>query len=282
MPELPEVEHIAAWLRPQLTKRCIRGLSVHPGGERLVPQGAGLVQRRITGQTIRAVERRAKLILLRLDADTLAIHLKMTGQLWPGDEKHPPAATRVSVLLAGEPSALHFVDVRKFGWIRLWSEEERRAHEQEFGPEPVPHLPPDWAAGLRGARSIKAALLDQTVVAGIGNIYADEILFRAGLHPGRRIHSLSTAERERLERAVESEMAAAVAERSGVPDQKRVGGGDRSVKKLFAWRVFQREGEPCPVCGGAIVRTVEAQRGTYFCPRCQPEASGSAQSAKKR
>jgi formamidopyrimidine-DNA glycosylase len=266
MPELPEVEHIVTWLRPQLAGRTLARLELVPGGARCVPQGAAAVNRRLRGATVTGLRRRAKVMLVDFDREErLAVHLKLTGQLWVGGE-HPYARVRVH-FKAGEPLVL--ADARKFAWVRLWSAAEEAAFEAATGPEPVPALPPGWAAGLTSRRAVKAVLLDQVVVAGIGNIYADEILFRARLAPTRPAASLTAAERRRLQTAVEREMAAAVAERTGVPDQKRVGGGDRSVKALFDWRVFQRAGEPCPGCGRAIVRTVVAGRGTYRCRACQ-------------
>lgn len=267
MPELPEVHHIASWLRPQLVGRTVAAVRAQPGGERCLPQGAAAVNRLVGAKRVAGVGRRAKLITLELaGGNRLAIHLKMTGQLWL--DARDPAHARVEVSFSRGP-ALRLVDVRKFGWVRVWTEAEFAAWERRQGPEPVPSLPAGWAAALSGRRRVKAALLDPAVVAGIGNIYADEILFRARIAPVRSLDSLSTAERRRLTVAVEAEMQAAVDERSGEPDQLRVGGGNRSVKKLFDWKVFQRAGEPCRKCATPIVRSVVAQRGTYACPRCQ-------------
>ncbi len=270
MPELPEVQHIADWLRPQLSGHVIAGVSVAEGNERPVPQGLSAVNAAVKGRTVSDVTRRAKVLFLELGGgDSLAIHLKMTGQLWPGaSAQQPPAHTRATVEFEDGPRVF-FVDIRRFGWIRYWTPADRAAWEQDIGPEPVPALPPEWGASLRGKRTVKAAILDQAVVAGVGNIFADESLFRAGILPQRTVDSLSPSERAALQRAVEDEMNAGVAERSGVPDQKRVGSGDRSVKALFNWRVFQRDGEPCTVCGTPIIRTTVAQRGTYYCPVCQ-------------
>lgn len=267
MPELPEVEHIATWLRPQLVGRTVTGVRVLPGGERCLPQGAAAVNAMVAGERVTGVGRRAKLITLELAGGArLAIHLKMTGQLWL--DARDPAHTRVEVAFGRGP-ALRLVDVRKFGWVQAWTDAAFREWEAAQGPEPVPALPAGWAARLRGRRAVKAALIDPAVVAGIGNIYADEILFRARLAPTRPLDSLSSAERRRLTVAIEKEMQAAVNERSGEPDQLRVGGGDRSVKALFNWKVFQRAGEPCTTCGAPVQRTVVAQRGTYFCSVCQ-------------
>lgn len=267
MPELPEVEHIAGWLRPKLTGRQMASVVVMPSGERCLPQGRAMLESRLTGKRILGVSRRSKVIVLEFAGDFLAIHLKMTGQLWL-DAKLERPYTRVALQLK-DTSYLAFVDVRKFGWMQLWSPAEFSAWEAKQGPEPVPRLPVGWEAGLHGRRSIKAVLLDQAVVAGIGNIYADEILYRARLAPTRTAASLSADERARLRDVVEKEMQAAVDERGGEPDQKRVGGGDRSVKALFDWKVFQRENEPCRSCGRPIDRSVVAGRGTYSCGKCQ-------------
>lgn len=279
MPELPEVEHISRWLHPQFVGQTLEGVVVHEGGQRQLPQGEAVVRERIRDRKVLGIGRRGKVILMELDGgDTLAIHLKMTGQLWPAapssqragaEGAASPTHVRLS-LLFHQYGALQFVDVRRFGWLQVWTPRERASWESKLGPEPLPSLPTGWAEALRGQRAIKSVLLDQRLIAGIGNIYADEILFRAALHPRRPVGSLSPGERQRLRGAIEQEMQAAVDEREGIPDQKRVGGGDRSVKALFDWRVFQRGGEACFTCHEMIAYETVAQRGTYFCPRCQP------------
>ena len=271
MPELPEVEHICRWLDPQLAGLTISELWIHPGGERQLPQGAELVTERLTNRRIARVTRRGKWVLCFLeDGGTLVIHLKMTGQLWPAHtaDAGVPEYTRLSLQFI-RGGRLDFVDIRRFGWLQVWTPAERIRWLGTLGPEPVPCLPEPWAAGLKGRRTVKSALLDQRVVAGIGNIYADEILFHCGIDPRRPLMRLSSEERLRLRESIERQMQAAVDEREGEPDQKRVGGGDRSVKALFNWRVFQRKGEPCVQCSGPIAYATVAQRGTYYCPRCQ-------------
>jgi formamidopyrimidine-DNA glycosylase len=267
LPELPEVEHIRRWLQPQLAGKTIAGILVEPGSERCAPQGQDALSARLVGRKVEAVKRRSKVILLPFGDETLAIHLKMTGQLWV-DRAPKRAHTRVALRFSNG-NFLSLVDMRKFGWLQLWKAGEFAAWERKQGPEPVPQLPAGWETTLKSRRSIKAVLLDQAVVAGIGNIYADEILFRARLAPTRSAASLTGSERQTLRQSVESEMQAAVDERAGEPDQKRVGGGDRSVKALFDWKVFQHDNEPCRECGTPISRTVVAGRGTYSCRRCQ-------------
>ncbi len=265
MPELPEVHHIATWLAPQLTGACVEAVRSTLGDDVCLPQGANYLTDQMAGKPILAVSRRGKLIFLDFTHGRLAIHLKMTGQLWLQSGKaHIRAELRLT-----DGRALQLADQRKFGWMRWWTHEEYQRWSNATGPEPLPDLPEEWSERMAGRRSVKSFLLDQRSVAGIGNIYADEIVFRARIRPDRRLETLSTEEKLRLKESVVEEMSAAVNERHGEPDQKRIGGGDRSVKKLFNWAVFQREGESCRVCGERVVRTYVAQRGTYYCPSCQ-------------
>lgn len=228
----------------------------------------------LAGAEIGAVDRRAKLVLLGLrDGRTLAFHLKMTGKLWVEERPAPPDRfTRAIFLLAGG-RALRFEDQRKLGWIALLSPERREAIESAFGPDALRATEDEIAASYARRRGrAKPVLLDQRVVAGVGNIYADEILHAAKLHPARRIETLSPHRIRGLARATRDVMAAAVArrDREEVPDQKRVGAGHRGVAARLGPRVYQRTGEPCFTCAAAIRRIVLGGRATHFCPRCQP------------
>ncbi len=170
--------------------------------------------------------------------------------------------------------ALVYEDQRKFGWVALLDRAGYDALESTLGPEP---LEPEFTraafrARLAGRRGrAKPILLDPSFVAGIGNIYADEILHAAGLHPRRLASTLDPAEVARLHRAIRDVLARAVAERTGDPDQDRVGAGRRGAAKRLVLAVFQKTGEPCPRCRTPIERIVVGNRGTHLCPRCQPE-----------
>ena len=176
MPELPEVEHITNWLRPQLLGETLVSVRVAPGAGRCLPQGEGGFLKSVRGATVSDVRRRSKVLLLSVGERFVAIHLKMTGKLWIGAAGERSKDDRV-VLTFASGKTLRFEDQRKFGWLQSWTAQDLDAWERLQGPEPIPRLPADWATLLQSRRAIKAVLLDQSVVAGIGNIYADEILF---------------------------------------------------------------------------------------------------------
>jgi formamidopyrimidine-DNA glycosylase len=288
VPELPEVEHICRYLRERIVGRRIRAIAHLAGSTRSGPlarirprgQAATLAQlhRSLVGATIAAVRRRAKLVLIELDdGHTLAVHLKMTGKLWvvAGHRAIGPHTRAVLVLRGQEPtcSQLHFEDQRRFGWLMVLRPAELERLLAPFGPDA---LEAGEVALLRAyvgqRRGAKAALLDQRVVAGVGNIYADEILFAARIHPSARLDTLAARALRRLARATREVMAAAVEQRAALdtPDQERVGSGRRGVAARLAPKVYQRTGEPCPRCRAPIARAVLAGRATHFCPRCQP------------
>lgn len=274
MPELPEVEHIVRHLAGPLTGRRIERVAFVEGGRYVRRPGPIAFRRRLAGSTIEAVERRGKWIVMTLRPSArLVIHLKMTGKLWL--ERAPARRGRPvgwSLELEGE-RALVYEDQRKFGWIDLVDEEEYRTMSAGLGPEP---LDPAFRravfeARLTGRRGrLKPILLDPSFVAGIGNIYADEILWAARLHPLDRAIDLDPDAAAALYRSTRRVLRKAVDERSGEPDQQRVGAGGRGAARRLALSVFQRTGQPCPRCRTPIERIVVASRGTHICPTCQP------------
>jgi formamidopyrimidine-DNA glycosylase len=281
MPELPEVEHVCRYLRARALGARIRAVTHLDAARAFLGPGRrarpDAFARALAGARIGAIERRAKLVLIGLeDGRTLVVHLMMTGKLWVDAASRPPErATRAIFALEGGPRgarALRFEDQRKFGWIALVSAAERAALLAEYGPDAL-EAPEEAIAAAYAARRgrAKAALLDQRVVAGIGNIYADEILFEARVHPAARLESLASRALGRLARATREVMAGALARRRGepVPDQERVGAGRRGVAARLGPQVYQRTGEPCPRCGLPIGRIVLAGRATHFCPHCQ-------------
>jgi len=288
MPELPEVETVRRGLHELIIGRIITA-ETHDTAKGF-PNASDAVSRFLIGATIIDVRRRAKVLLIDLATDyTLVIHLKMTGQLvFRGEENFgaghpngsligelPDRSTRVTLTFA-DGAHLYFNDQRKFGWMRLMPtlEVPNIDFMKKVGPEP---LEADFTAGQFAARfarrantSIKAALLDQSVVAGVGNIYADESLWGAKIHPKRLVKTVTPAEFEALYTDLRAVMNLAI-EKGGSTDKNYVNAeGKRGSYMDFA-RVFRREGLPCPRCGTEIIKFKAAGRGTHICQQCQVE-----------
>lgn len=272
MPELPEVETIRAQLDKGLRGKKIAAVQVLYGG-RLRPSTVALTQG-VTGRTIESVERRAKLLIWRLDHKCfLLAHLKMTGRfIFVPAEYHPGKHDHVIFYLSdhGNTSRLVWSDVRKFGYLELADDKKLTSVLATYGPEPLLSSPETLANRLvrPKTRSLKAALLNQATIAGIGNIYADEACHRAGLRPMRRLASLSSGERLRLAREVQQVLKEAVKQHGTSADDYVDTRGERGDFQRFL-RVYGRKGQPCPVCRTPIKKTVHAQRGTHYCPKCQ-------------
>ena len=277
MPELPEVETIRAQLAERIPGRTFTRVEVQDPKIVSPDDPAGFAED-VVGRRIEAVDRRGKYLLIDLDAPrTLAIHLRMTGRLhWqagPPDESERFLRARFHL---DDGSTLTFGDMRRFGraWIVGGDAREREAYwRARVGVEP---LTPRFTARLlaqllEGRRGpIKAVLLNQALVAGLGNMYVDEALFMARIHPLRPAGSLDQDEVRRLHRAIRDRLAAAVAAGGASIDSYRDGLGEKgSMQDLL--RVHLHAGEPCPRCGTTIRKTRVAQRGTYWCPTCQPE-----------
>jgi formamidopyrimidine-DNA glycosylase len=258
MPELPEVETIVRELAPRIKGRHILSAEVlHP---RIVRYCGADLAECLAGRRIEDVGRHGKFILIRLDEGWLTIHLGMTGQLLlngaPGP--HSRAVFRL------DDSTLLYDDARMFGSIE-WSSEPART--LRLGPDALnsPELPIEL---LRRRAPVKAVLLNQSVFSGVGNIYADEALFRAGIHPRRRSDRLSRDRAALLIQVVREVLAEAVEHRgSSVSDYVDTEGRRGSFQDRH--QVYGREGEPCLACGSAIRKIVVAQRGTHYCPKCQ-------------
>ncbi|MCO5172262.1 MAG: formamidopyrimidine-DNA glycosylase [Planctomycetes bacterium] len=263
MPELPEVEHIVRYLRPRVTGRRV---------EAVAPPA---LARALVGRTLRGVARRAKLVLLPLDrGGTLVFHLKLTGKLWVRAAGDPPGRHVRLVLGLSGGQALVLEDARRLGWARVLDDAALAAALAGLGPEPLE--PAFDLAALRARLAarrrsrLKPLLLDPAFVAGIGNIYADEVLFAARLHPLARAGDLDAPAVRRLHGGIKRVLGAALAARTDeVPDQERVGAGGRGAARRLALAVFQKDGQPCPRCRATLTRTVVAGRGTYLCARCQ-------------
>jgi formamidopyrimidine-DNA glycosylase len=278
MPELPEVETIARTLRPQLTGRTILGAELSWARTLAVPSPRAF-KRRIQGQQIMDVGRRAKFLNLRLSRDSLLIHLRMTGDLVLGEASGAEKYERLRLSLSsvageersGDLLALHedrvliFSDARKFG--RVWLTPTPELILGGLGPEPFDgEFTPAWLyESLKHRhRQLKPLLLDQSFLAGLGNIYTDEALHRARLHPLRLSDTIRRRQAEALWEAIRSVLDEGIRRNGASLDWVYRGGEFQNH-----FRVYDREGQSCPVCGAKIKRLVVGQRGTHFCPRCQ-------------
>ncbi len=271
MPELPEVETIRRQLEPALVGRVIESIEVFD--ERWTrPVAPGEVERALVGHRIEAVERRGKYLLLRLDADrTLAMHLRMTGNLLLSQGGAEPSHLRASIAL-DDGTRLLFTDPRRFGQAVVLEDDRLDDHfAGRLGVEPLSEaLTAEELCRLASGRRapLKSFLLDQSGVAGIGNIYADEALHRAALHPLSPAGSMKPEDCERLREGIVATLEAGLRSGGASVDDYRDARGERGAMQ-DEFLVHTREGEPCPRCGAEIRRIVVAGRSTYFCPSCQ-------------
>ena len=267
------MENIRRQLEQQLTGLVIERVRVHD--PRLTaPATSAAFSRRLRGRRIEAVTRRGKYLRLRLDdGGLLVIHLRMTGVLRFEPERArpvPAAHLRMTVTFAGG-GRLSFHDQRRFGTAMVLEPTEETAYFQRLGPEPLERgfNPARLQSIIDGRRRpIKSLLLDQRLIAGIGNIYADEALFRARIKPTRSAAGISAAEAERLSAAIKATLRDAIRLQGSSIDTYRDSGGRRG-RFQETFRVHRRAGEPCPDCGGKVEKIRVGGRGTYFCPRCQ-------------
>ncbi len=287
MPELPEVETVRRGLAELIVGRKVGG--VKHDNPKSFPNADADTRQFLVDAKISAVRRRAKVLLIDLSTNyTLVIHLKMTGQMvfraemvafgagHPNDSLIgilPDKSTRVTFTFA-DGSHLYFNDQRKFGWVRLVPtiEVPNIDFMRRVGPEP---LEADFTAEQfvqrflrRQKTTIKAALLDQAIIAGVGNIYADESLWGAKIHPSRRVESLTKKEFKNLYTELRNVMNLAI-EKGGSTDRNYVNAEGKRGSYIDFARVFRREGQPCSRCGTTIIKTRVAGRGTHTCPRCQ-------------
>ena len=263
MPELPEVETVVRSLMPHLTGRVIRSAEFRQ--VRVLRGDPDQTARRLVGRKITNLERRGKFIMMHLGpgGGIFTVHLGMTGKLLIGGEigKHTHAIVQL------DRGVLTYDDPRQFGRLE-WSEGAPRS-VAKLGPEPLLVEFDDFRKKLHARKTrVKALLLDQTFLGGVGNIYADEALFRAGIHPLARSSKIGALRAKRLYDAVREVLSEAIESRgSSVSDYVDADGRLGSFQQSH--RVYQRHGEPCLVCGRPIRRTLVAQRGTHFCASCQ-------------
>lgn len=261
MPELPEVETVVRTLRPALVGRRIENAEF---GQLRVLRGLPAdTAEALRGQKVLSIERHGKFIAIRLDRGYLVVHLGMTGKLLVGAE--PTKWTHAVFTL--DQGTMSFDDPRQFGRIEYGAELPARV--VALGPEPLDVTPTEFARRLKLRKSpIKAVLLNQAVVRGVGNIYADEALFRAGIRPTRVASSLTRERANKLHVAMQEVLAEAIESR-GSSVSNYVDADGRKGSFQNAHRVYQRTGEPCVTCETPIRRIVVAQRSTHYCTKCQ-------------
>lgn len=273
MPELPEVEIIVRALRNggrgdvsivgrriQSVDLCWARTLASPGPDEFIS--------RLTGRKIVDVTRRGKYVVIHLDHGYLLIHLRMSGDLRVYAPPAPlPAAHDRLILDFEDGFCLAFNDTRKFG--RVWLTDDPETVTGGLGPEPFDiNLTPEiFAANLQSKKKyIKSLLLDQSFLAGLGNIYVDESLHRAKIHPLRSSNSLSVDESKKLLVSIRETLTDGINNNGASIDWVYKGGDFQNN-----FRVYQQTGKPCTVCGTPIERIVSGQRGTHFCPKCQPK-----------
>lgn len=272
MPELPEVEHVVRVLRPAIIGRRI--LAAELNLKRTAPDiSRSSFARQLKNATVTGVERRGKYILMRLDSGlTLTTHLRMTGKFvsLATDESLPPYAHVVFYL--DNERRLVFCDMRQFGRMEIFKVDKPPKQLLALAPEPLSdEFTEDYFFKTlkRSKRSLKTLLLDQTRILGLGNIYAVEALFRAGIYPLKSAHTLSRARALKLYSAIRQTLQEAIDAGSTLQIELADGKARYFGSPERFWRVYEREGEPCINCGTKIRRLVHGGRSTYHCPRCQ-------------
>ena len=269
MPELPEVETVVRDLRPLLIGRSFAKIVVSRKALRRKWSRSWHAQ--LLGQRVEEIERRGKWIRIDLGDPWLLVHLGMTGQFTVVG-KSPRETHTHFVFMLDDGNELRFRDVRRFGSVSYYpnrAELDAFFVQSALGPEPFDLDPAYWRHRLKSAkRNLKAILLDQTTVAGVGNIYADESLFEARLHPTILGQRITAEQAERLRHAIVAVLTRAIEQR-GSSIRDYIGGSGLKGKMQDEFCVYGRTGEPCLRCRSAIEKITLAGRSTHFCPRCQ-------------
>jgi formamidopyrimidine-DNA glycosylase len=270
MPELPEVETIRRYLEPRLTGQRIASVTIRHAGLRW-PVSRTL-PKKLAGQTVKSVQRRAKYLLLRCEHGTLIMHLGMTGRLTVVPATTPIVKHDHLDLLLADQKCLRFNDSRRFGTV-LWTAQDPHRHPllADLGIEP---LASDFTGAYLHQRAhgrtvaVKNFIMNQSVVVGVGNIYASEALFQAGIHPARPAGDISLKRHERLADAIRRVLEAALAAGGTTLRDYHQGDGNPGGFQVQLL-VYGRAGEPCTACGRPIEQTRIGQRSAYFCRKCQ-------------
>ncbi len=271
MPELPEVETVKNEIAPYIIGRNIKGITLFWEGIVKEPSPDEFCLK-LTGRRILDITRRGKYMIVSLDSpDFLIIHLKMTGSLIvQKTDDEPPRFTR-AVIHLDDGNSVFFRDPRKFGAMRLVEDKEKIIGK--LGPEPFwTDFTPEVLAQRLSKRKapIKAVLCDQNCIAGIGSMYADEALFATGIHPMRSADSLSDKEIGRLYEEIRRILWAAIENKGASVNTYYRPDGSKGTAH-YEFKVAHRYQEPCPVCDTPVERMKVRGRGSYYCPKCQPE-----------
>jgi formamidopyrimidine-DNA glycosylase len=281
MPELPEVETVARGLQREIAGRRI--LSVTLGKTDFIDD-PGMLEKELPGRTIRQVERYGKFLLLRLGAsdasggtgmeNALLVHLGMTGMLMPKPVSEPHAKHTHVVMLLDDGRELRYIDARRFGRMAYLAGEILQGELQRFGADPLEAGLEEFARRIGERRvRIKALLLDQSVIRGVGNIYADESLWKAKIHPAQSGARLKPQQTKKLYGMLQEILRKAIVLRgSSISDFLDVEGMPGEYQQHH--RVYGREGQPCLRCKTRIRRMIVAGRSSYFCPECQRAPRG--------
>jgi formamidopyrimidine-DNA glycosylase len=270
VPELPEVETTRRGLAPHVERQKVTAVRIYDRRLRWpVPRG---LTRNLVGRTVDRIDRRSKYLLFRIGPDTLIVHLGMTGSLRVFRDPPPRKPHDHVDLEFASGVVLRYRDPRRFGAM-LWSPGDSRRHPLLASLGPEPFAPEFDAAYLHRATrkrsaAIKLALMDNHLVVGVGNIYANESLFRAGIHPARAANRVSRARLARLVEAVRETLSDAIAKGGSTLRDYVDSAGEQGYFQLET-AVYDREGLPCRVCGTAIRAARMGGRASYFCPRCQ-------------
>lgn len=273
MPELPEVETIKRTLEHQIVGKTVDEVSVFLPRIIKEPPDPELFGEMLQGRTVKGVGRRGKFLLIHLDPWVLVSHLRMEGRYRMESSEAPVEKHTHVIFRFTDKTELRYRDVRQFGTMHLWpkGEELERLPLVKLGPEPLSEAftPEMFAQRLRSRKTrMKALLLNQEFLSGLGNIYVDESLFSAGIHPERPVQSLTDDEVKRLYTSIRSTLVKAI-EAGGSSVRSYVNGNGEMGMFQLRIQVYGRRGEPCPRCGEPIERRVVAGRGTHLCPRCQ-------------
>jgi formamidopyrimidine-DNA glycosylase len=290
MPELPEVETVARGLQSLITGRRIVSVSL---GKTDFMDDPAAIEKELPGRSILGVERYGKFLLIRLsnlgtrenasagEGSALLVHLGMTGMLLPQPVAEPPKKHTHVAMLLDDGRELRYVDARRFGRMAYLAGEVLQKELQRFGADPLATSLEEFVARIQGRRArIKALLLDQGVIRGVGNIYADESLWKAKLHPAQLGARLTKERLGRLHQALQEILRKAIALRgSSISDFLDADGMPGEYQRHH--RVYGREGKGCVHCGTGIRRVMVAGRSSYYCPNCQRAPRGIGEMRKK-
>lgn len=273
MPELPEVETVKRSLAPLLEKKRIEEVILHKEIVVAHPEPCLFIQK-ARGRQIEGISRRGKYLQIALEGGhTLVVHLRMTGALVFSPLQEPLPKHTHAVFQLDDGNLLRYTDIRRFGrlWLVAAGERDDFTGRSKLGLEPFDAgFSAQYLADCLKKRriTIKQALLDQRVIAGLGNIYADEILFAAGIAPWRPVSELAEEEWQKLAQIIPAVLEESIRHR-GTSFRDYQDGLGQKGDNLSRLQVYQRKGQPCPCCGQALARTVVAQRGTFYCAACQ-------------